>query len=65
MSMKHGLGFRKDNANESKGHLSLLEMDFAEKLCKREHEQIYLFIAKCSQFWIRSVQLIFCKDSER
>ena len=30
MSMKHGLGFRKDNANESKGHLSLLEMDFVE-----------------------------------
>ena len=34
--MKHGLGFRKDNANESKGHLSLLEMDFVEKLYKRE-----------------------------
>ena len=30
MSMKHGLGFRKDNANENKGHLSLLEMDFVE-----------------------------------
>ena len=38
-------------------------MDFVEKLCKREHEQIYLFIAKCGQLWIKSVQLIFCKDN--
>ena len=38
-------------------------MDFAEKMCKREHEQIYLFIAKCRQLWIKSVQLIFCKDN--
>ena len=25
--------------------------DYAEKLCKREHEQINLFIAECSRKW--------------
>ena len=36
---------------ESNNKSSLLEFGIAEKLCQREHEQIHLFIAECSQLW--------------
>ena len=36
-------------------------VSYAEKLSKRELEQIHLFIAECSQLWIKSVQPNFNK----
>ena len=41
---------------QSNNKSSLLEFGIAEKLCQREHEQIHLFIAECSQLWMKSVQ---------
>ena len=41
---------------ESNSKSSLLEFAIAEKLCQREHEQIHLFIAECSQLWTESTR---------
>ena len=40
----------------SKRELEQIHLFIAEKLSKRELEQTHLFIAECSQLWIKSVQ---------
>ena len=65
MSMKHGLGFRKENAYEDKGHRACSKWTLSKSCTNESRGQTCLDYAKCRQLWIRSMQLIFCKDSER
>ena len=65
MKMKYGMDFRKENANENKGHRACSKWTLSKSCANKDRGQTCLDYAECSQLCMQSVQLTFCKDSER